>query len=128
MAGILWKLRELNFVSVTSPNQSSPEETGLADPQVVINLQGAGSENSKTIKMAWAQKTQKNENSDSLEKNGEATQQSDDASRGTDPAGLDVPPLINVLVEPIEYPEKLFTVEGSIVRALSEDLNTLLAK
>ncbi len=128
VAGILWKLRELNFVSVTSPNQSFPEETGLADPQVVINLQGAGSENSKTIKMAWAQKTQKNENSDSLEKNGEATQQSDDTSRGTDPAGLDVPPLINVLVEPIEYPEKLFTVEGSIVRALFEDLNTLLAK
>lgn len=126
ITGILWKLRDLDFVSLTSPIPNSLNELGLSDPEMVINLNHGDPSKAKTLRFGWVKKTEAD--SDGSQTNQQSTEPQQKAGEKNSPIDEDinVPTAVNVIVEPSFYPNTLFQVDGVLVKGLIDDLLTLI--
>lgn len=128
ITGILWKLRDLNYVSLLTPIPDSLDDLGLTKPKVEIRLNAQGVTNFKSIKIGWPEiKQNLKTGEESTATSGEPKDQPEPVVPETQ-ADFDVPPTVNVLVEPSDYPNTVFRVDGSFLKWLSEDLETLTIK
>lgn len=128
VTGILWKLRDLNYVSLVSPIPGNLDSLGLSEPKVVINLGAANSGASKILKMGWVNTAPPHEPPDQIDEKTADQGEPDVEKPSTDQGAPKVPDIINVIVDPTDYQNTIFQIDGSFVRGLSEDLNTLLEK
>lgn len=128
VTGILWKLRDLNYLSLVSPIPVNLDSLGLSEPKVVITLGGANSGATKILKMGWVKTAQTNETPDPKDEKIGDQSGPDTDKPSTEQGAAKIPDIINVIVDPTDYQNTIFQIDGSFVRGLSEDLDTLLNK
>ena len=128
VTGILWKLRDLDYLSLTSPIPSSLPDLGLSDPQLVITLGHGDASNAKVLRFCWANKTEANSPENHADQNSPETRQGVDEKSPQGNTDIFIPATVNVLVEPSFYPNTLFQVDGVLVRGLIDDILTLINK
>ena len=126
VTGILWKLRDLNYVSVISPVPSDLATLGLDEPQVTIKLNSQNQPDSRIIRIGWSE-SDKAGAQDQQEPNAKAA--NNNSNKATiDGVEIEIPTLINARVEPQDDPASVFKIDGSFVKNLIEDLQAIPKK
>lgn len=128
VTGILWKLRDLDYMSLTSPIPSSLNDLGLSDPQMVITLDHGNSSGAKVLRFGWVKKTEADNPENQTNQQSAETNQGANEKSSQGEMEINIPSSVNVLVEPSFYPNTLFQVDGVLVRGLIDDFLTLIDK